>query len=124
MKENEIFYCDDCKKNICNICNKDCLSHKRKEICYDVNTVDKGVYLINKLNGNDKNFIEEDNELNLEDESDHEDNKYQLIPIKKALTKNEINTNTKKKKFKKKKNMKAKWSWLKRRKIKILLIHI
>ena len=93
-EEIYIFYCVDCKKNICTLCNKNCEGHKRKSICYDVNTVDKGIYIINKINPNDTNHIEEDNELDFENETDINMTKYLLIPKKNLIKKDEIDINT------------------------------
>ena len=93
-KEIYIFYCEDCKKNICNLCNKKCEGHKRKSICYDVNIVDKGVYILNIINEIDSNYNEEENELDLENETEINMTKLQLIPKKNLINKNEIEINT------------------------------
>ena len=92
-EEKYIFYCDKCKKNICNKCIENCIEHENriKALLLDRNTINRSKYIIKK--------IEEENSNNLEDEiksEELEDNNistFKIIPKKSSNNNNNNNEN-------------------------------
>ena len=86
--EKYIFYCEKCKKNLCNNCVENCLEHENKiKVLTDKNAIKKCNYISNKINEEEKNYNDK-NEKSLDFGNEH-------IHCKKLVKKkNKVNTNT------------------------------
>ena len=81
-EEKYIYYCEKCKKNICNKCIENCIDHenKIKPLILDKNTINKSKYIIQKLIEQNKSFEEDIKSEDIEDIEEDNIPTFKLIP--------------------------------------------
>ena len=91
--EKYIYYCEKCKKNICNICLEKCIEHEKKiKPALDKNTIDKSKYIMDKINEKNKISTDEDEDNNSID-LDEDNNPHFKLVCNKKISQNDEKQN-------------------------------
>ena len=96
LGEKYIYYCEECKKDICIKCLNNCIKHENriKPLAFDRNTIIKSKYIIDKINEKNKTIFEDDiNSIELEEDDFVPNRKIQLKKYIQENSENEDNEN-------------------------------